>query len=182
MSHKNWPDSCELLAAKSRGLLAAQTTRGGGRGGEGGCLQRTWTDRGTLNMAEWKQAKRTCANTVTSRGGVVSGGESRRGSWSEAAPDSPVSPNAFPPLPQDHPELSVPGLRPATLYRLEVQVLTAGGEGPATIRTFRTPDVHGESRPGGWGSRLACRHTESLGEKTKIYRSNIAGSYPQGVI
>lgn len=80
---------------------------------------------------------------------MVSGGESRRGSWSEAAPDGPVSPNAFPPFPQDHPELLVPGLRPGTLYRLEVQVLTAGGEGPATIRTFRTPDVHGESRPGG---------------------------------
>lgn len=67
-------------------------------------------------------------------------------------------PNPFPPLPQDHPELSVPGLRPATLYRLEVQVLTAGGEGPATIRTFRTPDVHRESRPGyGGTTRLADR-------------------------
>lgn len=44
-------------------------------------------------------------------------------------------------LPQDHYVLTVPSLRPATLYRLEVQVLTAAGEGPATIRTFRTPDL-----------------------------------------
>ena len=70
-------------------------------------------------------------------------------------------PNPFPPLPQDHPELSVPGLRPATLYRLEVQVLTAGGEGPATIRTFRTPDVHRESRPG-------CRGTTHLADRQKV--------------
>ncbi|XP_010828207.1 PREDICTED: anosmin-1 [Bison bison bison] len=69
--------------------------------------------------------------------------------WAEVTTES--RPNSLPNsiisqsqiLPVDHPELSVPGLRPATLYRLEVQVLTAGGEGPATIRTFRTPDVHG---------------------------------------
>ncbi|KAF4027334.1 hypothetical protein G4228_019464, partial [Cervus hanglu yarkandensis] len=68
--------------------------------------------------------------------------------WAEVTTES--RPNSLPNsiisqsqiLPADHPELSVPGLRPATLYRLEVQVLTAGGEGPATIRTFRTPDVH----------------------------------------
>ncbi|XP_040121306.1 anosmin-1 [Oryx dammah] len=69
--------------------------------------------------------------------------------WAEVTTES--RPNSLPNsiisqsqiLPADHPELSVPGLRPATLYRLEVQVLTAGGEGPATIRTFRTPDVLG---------------------------------------
>lgn len=27
------------------------------------------------------------------------------------------------------------------LYRLEVQVLTTGGEGPATIKSFRTPNL-----------------------------------------
>ena len=43
--------------------------------------------------------------------------------------------------PQDHHVLTVPNLRPSTLYRLEVQVLTAGGEGPATIKTFWTPDL-----------------------------------------
>ncbi|KAM8752352.1 anosmin-1 [Rhynchonycteris naso] len=44
-------------------------------------------------------------------------------------------------LPADHLVLTVPNLRPSTLYRLEVQVLTAGGEGPATVKTFRTPDL-----------------------------------------
>ena len=47
--------------------------------------------------------------------------------------------------------LTVPNLRPSTLYRLEVQVLTTGGEGPATIRAFRTPDLpppaHSKSTP-----------------------------------
>lgn len=42
-------------------------------------------------------------------------------------------------LPADHRELIVPGLRPSTLYRLELQALTAAGEGPAAVRTFRTP-------------------------------------------
>lgn len=36
--------------------------------------------------------------------------------------------------------LTVPNLRLATLYRLKVQALTTGGEGPATVGTFRTPD------------------------------------------
>ncbi|KAB0342600.1 hypothetical protein FD754_019526 [Muntiacus muntjak] len=74
--------------------------------------------------------------------------------WAEVTTES--RPNSLPNsivsqsqiLPADHPELSVPGLRPATLYRLEVQVLTAGGEGPATIRTFRTPDSMGSHRIG----------------------------------
>lgn len=42
---------------------------------------------------------------------------------------------------QDHYVLTVPNLRPSMLYRLEVQVLTTGGEGPATIKSFRTPDL-----------------------------------------
>lgn len=42
---------------------------------------------------------------------------------------------------QDHYILTVPNLRPSMLYRLEVQVLTTGGEGPATIKSFRTPDL-----------------------------------------
>ena len=36
VSRKNWPDSCELLAAKSQGLLAAHTTGGGGVSSERG--------------------------------------------------------------------------------------------------------------------------------------------------
>ncbi|XP_064832543.1 anosmin-1-like [Oncorhynchus masou masou] len=44
-------------------------------------------------------------------------------------------------LPPDHSLLVVSNLRPATYYRLEVQVMTSGGEGPATIKTFQTPSV-----------------------------------------
>lgn len=43
------------------------------------------------------------------------------------------------PLLQDSNTLLVSGLHPASLYRLEVQAITAEGEGPATIRTFQTP-------------------------------------------
>lgn len=44
-------------------------------------------------------------------------------------------------LPPDHNFLVVANLRPSTLYRLEVQVITTAGEGPATMRTFQTPIV-----------------------------------------
>ncbi|KAL4635723.1 anosmin-1-like isoform X2 [Arapaima gigas] len=44
-------------------------------------------------------------------------------------------------LPPDHNLLVVSNLRPATYYKLEVQVLTSGGEGPATVKTFQTPAV-----------------------------------------
>lgn len=37
--------------------------------------------------------------------------------------------------------LVVSSLRPSTYYRLEVQVITTGGEGPATVKTFHTPDI-----------------------------------------
>ncbi|XP_016345782.1 anosmin-1-like isoform X1 [Sinocyclocheilus anshuiensis] len=42
-------------------------------------------------------------------------------------------------LPPEHNILVVSGLQLASLYRLEVQVITAGGQGPATSRTFQTP-------------------------------------------
>lgn len=42
---------------------------------------------------------------------------------------------------QDHNLLVVPNLRPGTYYRLEVQVITTGGEGPATMKTFQTPTL-----------------------------------------
>lgn len=66
--------------------------------------------------------------------------------WAEVAPEtrhnslpnSLISQSQI--LPSDHSMLTVPNLRPATLYRLEVQALTTGGEGPATVLTFRTPD------------------------------------------
>ncbi|KAK6309760.1 hypothetical protein J4Q44_G00196410 [Coregonus suidteri] len=44
-------------------------------------------------------------------------------------------------LPPDHNLLVVSNLRSATYYRLEVQVITSGGEGPATVKTFQTPSV-----------------------------------------
>ncbi|XP_030642975.1 anosmin-1 [Chanos chanos] len=45
-------------------------------------------------------------------------------------------------LPPDHNLLVVSNLRPETYYRLEVQVITAGGEGPATMKIFQTPSVN----------------------------------------
>ncbi|XP_032411866.1 anosmin-1-like [Xiphophorus hellerii] len=42
-------------------------------------------------------------------------------------------------LPPDGNVLVVPGLQPASVYRLEVRVISAEGEGPATSRTFQTP-------------------------------------------
>ncbi|XP_035768816.1 anosmin-1a [Neolamprologus brichardi] len=42
-------------------------------------------------------------------------------------------------LPPDGNVLVVSGLRPASLYRLEVQAITTEGEGPTTRRTFQTP-------------------------------------------
>lgn len=35
--------------------------------------------------------------------------------------------------------LVVSGLHPVSVYRLDVHVITAEGEGPATSRTFQTP-------------------------------------------
>lgn len=64
---------------------------------------------------------------------------------------------------QDHYVLAVPNLRPSTLYRLEVQVLTAGGEGPATIKTFWTPDLPPPSAHSEWGTRAGHGLRETLG-------------------
>ncbi|XP_051564359.1 anosmin-1-like [Myxocyprinus asiaticus] len=43
-------------------------------------------------------------------------------------------------LPPDHNLLVVSNLRAASFYRLEVQVITAAGEGPATMKIFQTPN------------------------------------------
>ncbi|XP_056157053.1 anosmin-1a [Lampris incognitus] len=45
-------------------------------------------------------------------------------------------------LPPEHNTLVVSGLHLASVYRLEVQVITADGEGPVTSRTFHTPRSH----------------------------------------
>ncbi|KAE8278762.1 Anosmin-1 [Larimichthys crocea] len=68
--------------------------------------------------------------------------------WAEVIPTSHHSSNNKLPhslisqsqiLPPDTNVLVVSDLHPASLYRLEVQVVTAEGEGPATTRTFQTP-------------------------------------------
>ncbi|XP_073765645.1 anosmin-1a isoform X1 [Danio rerio] len=59
--------------------------------------------------------------------------ESRRNNL----PNSLISQSQI--LPPERNILVVSGLQLASLYRLEVQVITAAGQGPATSRTFQTP-------------------------------------------
>ncbi|XP_067116797.1 anosmin-1a [Osmerus mordax] len=65
--------------------------------------------------------------------------------WAEVSPSSRHNnlPNSLISqsqiLPPERSFLVVSGLRLATLYRLEVQVIGTGGEGPAVTRTFHTP-------------------------------------------
>ncbi|XP_054571376.1 anosmin-1 [Eptesicus fuscus] len=91
----------------------------------------------------WKTAKANLHQPVT--GFQVTWAEVTTESRQNSLPNSIISQSQI--LPASHPRLTVPNLRPSTLYRLEVQVLTAAGEGPASLRTFRTPDrpppVHG---------------------------------------
>ncbi|KAK3569160.1 hypothetical protein QTP86_025433, partial [Hemibagrus guttatus] len=54
-------------------------------------------------------------------------------------PNSIVSQSQI--LPPDHNFLEVLNLRPVSSYRLEVQVITSVGEGPATMKVFHTPSV-----------------------------------------
>ncbi|XP_064800291.1 anosmin-1-like isoform X2 [Oncorhynchus masou masou] len=67
--------------------------------------------------------------------------------WAEVTKESPQNslPNSIISqsqiLPPDHNLLVVSNLRPATYYRLEVQVIMSGGEGPASVKTFQTPSV-----------------------------------------
>ncbi|XP_063734007.1 anosmin-1a isoform X2 [Eleginops maclovinus] len=49
-------------------------------------------------------------------------------------------------LPPDGNVLVVSGLHPASVYRLEVQTITAEGEGRATSRTFQTPGLQSTRR------------------------------------
>uniref|UniRef100_A0A4W6EJ10 Anosmin 1a n=1 Tax=Lates calcarifer TaxID=8187 RepID=A0A4W6EJ10_LATCA len=67
--------------------------------------------------------------------------------WAEVIPTNRHNNNKLPHslisqsqiLPPGGNVLVVSGLHPASLYRLEVQAITAEGEGPATSRTFQTP-------------------------------------------
>nr|XP_045728621.1 anosmin-1 [Mirounga angustirostris] len=85
----------------------------------------------------WKMAKANLYQPMT--GFQVTWAEVTTESRQNSLPNSIISRSQI--LPSDHYVLTVPNLRPSTLYRLEVQVLTAGGEGPATIKTFWTPDL-----------------------------------------
>ncbi|XP_027627341.1 anosmin-1 [Tupaia chinensis] len=83
----------------------------------------------------WKMAKGNLHQPMT--GFQVTWAEVTTESRQNSLPNSIISQSQI--LPSDHDVLTVSNLRPSTLYRLEVQVLTIAGEGPATIRTFRTP-------------------------------------------
>jgi len=85
----------------------------------------------------WKMSKANLYQPMT--GFQVTWAEVTTESRQNSLPNSIISRSQI--LPSDHYILTVPNLRPSTLYRLEVQVLTAGGEGPATIKTFWTPDL-----------------------------------------
>uniref|UniRef100_A0A0D9RS95 WAP four-disulfide core domain protein 5 n=1 Tax=Chlorocebus sabaeus TaxID=60711 RepID=A0A0D9RS95_CHLSB len=85
----------------------------------------------------WKMAKANLYQPMT--GFQVTWAEVTTESRQNSLPNSIISQSQI--LPSDHYVLTVPNLRPSTLYRLEVQVLTPGGEGPATIKTFRTPEL-----------------------------------------
>ncbi|KAM7041360.1 anosmin-1-like [Molossus nigricans] len=85
----------------------------------------------------WRTTKARLQQPMT--GFQVTWAEVTTESRQNSLPNSIISQSQI--LPADHSVLTVPNLRPSTLYRLEVQVLTTGGEGPATIRTFQTPEL-----------------------------------------
>uniref|UniRef100_A0A667X3R8 Anosmin 1a n=1 Tax=Myripristis murdjan TaxID=586833 RepID=A0A667X3R8_9TELE len=68
-----------------------------------------------------------------------------RHSHNKKLPHSLISQSQI--LSPDHNILVVSGLHPASLYRLEVQVITADGESPATSRTFQTPGTQNTLKP-----------------------------------
>ncbi|PIO40983.1 hypothetical protein AB205_0168530 [Aquarana catesbeiana] len=85
----------------------------------------------------WKLSKVNLHQPMT--GFQVTWAEVTTESRQNSLPNSIISQSQI--LPADHYVLTVHNLRPSMLYRLEVQVLTTGGEGPATIKSFQTPDV-----------------------------------------
>ncbi|NXD16529.1 KALM protein, partial [Nothocercus nigrocapillus] len=85
----------------------------------------------------WKISKAVLHQPMT--GFQVTWAEVTTESRQNSLPNSIISQSQI--LPADHYVLTVPNLRPSMLYRLEVQVLTTAGEGPATIKSFQTPDL-----------------------------------------
>lgn len=100
----------------------------------------------------WTTAQANLDPPVT--GFQVTWAEVTTESRQNSLPNSIISQSQI--LPANHAFLTVPNLRPSTLYRLEVQVLTAAGEGPATLQTFRTPD----RPPPGHGPPLKHHHPQ----------------------
>lgn len=80
-----------------------------------------------------------------------------------------MSSAALPPPPppfswQDHNLLVVSNLRPSTYYRLEVQVITTGGEGPATVKTFQTPSILPVIQHRKYQATVSCCNVKKLKE------------------
>ncbi|RXM28237.1 Anosmin-1 [Acipenser ruthenus] len=67
-----------------------------------------------------------------------------RTSRTSAVPDTVISQTQI--LSPDQPFLIVEDLQPVTLYRVHVHVLSQGGNGPATVKTFQTPQLNNTAR------------------------------------
>ncbi|XP_037678241.1 anosmin-1 isoform X4 [Choloepus didactylus] len=98
----------------------------------------------------WKMAKANLYQPTT--GFQVTWAELTTESRQNSLPNSIISQSQI--LLSDRYLLTVPNLRPASLYRLEVQVLSTGGEGPAAARAFWTPDLPPSSAHNISGNKL----------------------------
>uniref|UniRef100_A0A8L0DPZ5 Anosmin 1 n=1 Tax=Oncorhynchus mykiss TaxID=8022 RepID=A0A8L0DPZ5_ONCMY len=85
----------------------------------------------------WRVSRVLAHQRIT--GFQVTWAEVTKESRQNSLPNSIISQSQI--LPPDHNLLVVSNLRPATYYRLEVQVIMSGGEGPASVKTFQTPSV-----------------------------------------
>ncbi|XP_072900101.1 anosmin-1 isoform X1 [Hemitrygon akajei] len=85
----------------------------------------------------WRISKIQLHQPVT--GFQVTWAEVTTESRQNSLPNSIISQSQI--LPPDHHSLIVPNLRPSTCYRLEVQLLTTAGEGPAAVKAFQTPSL-----------------------------------------
>ncbi|KAG9270977.1 anosmin-1 [Astyanax mexicanus] len=85
----------------------------------------------------WRISHPQPQHTIT--GFQVTWAEVTTTSRQNSLPNSIISQSQI--LPPDHNFLVVSSLRPASSYRLEVQVITTAGEGPATMKTFHTPVI-----------------------------------------
>uniref|UniRef100_A0A8C7CFN1 Anosmin 1 n=1 Tax=Oncorhynchus kisutch TaxID=8019 RepID=A0A8C7CFN1_ONCKI len=85
----------------------------------------------------WRVSRVLAHQRIT--GFQVTWAEVTKESRQNSLPNSIISQSQI--LPPDHNLLVVSNLRPATYYRLEVQVIMSGVEGPASVKTFQTPSV-----------------------------------------